>query len=455
MSVTTALECEMSVLGGILLENEALNKPLEFLRPDDFCKDSHRKIFSALIDLSDRGEPSDLVTLTSTLQKQGQLEEVGGSTYLGVLVDYVPTAANINYYCREVKSASRARALKSAATAAAAASEMSVAQLILTEALDSIDIDKKKEISAKFAMLETFRRLESGADPALSTGLPDLDKQLSGGLRAGELFVLAARPGMGKSALALNIATAVARQKNRIYLASYEMSREQIGQRLLATESGVNLKSIRERDHLTDEDWRRMQDAEAIISDLPLLLDPDPGGLLQLRAACRKAAREPEGLGLVIVDYLQIMPTDGKCATREQEIAALSRGLKSLSKELSMPVIALSQLNRSLEHRTDKRPIMADLRESGAIEQDADVIMFIYREAVYCEDCKSRDRTCDKGHEKDAEIAIAKHRQGETGVVRAIFDGAHQRFLPAARRQEACRGRKVVALSERPEDEQW
>jgi len=436
---TVNLEAEMSVLGGILLENDALHKVLELLKPEDFSREGHRKIFSALIDLSERGEPADLVTLTSVLQKKGDLEEVGGSAYLGSLMEFVPTAANITYYCALVQEAAAGRKLRDATIAAMQAQDINDAVATLTKVVEDSAPRKRRDLSLSSLIAETFKVLDSDQPPGISTGLPDLDRLLAGGLRAGELIIIAGRPAMGKSALALGIATSVARKTGKtVLVASYEMSRLQIMQRMLAAESGVNITAIRGgKGSLTDDYWQSLAMAGESIVRLPLIIDDLPGTVLQVKALARRKASENEGLGLLVVDYLQLMSVEGRHDTREQEIAGISRSLKILAKELDIPVIALSQLNRSPENRTDKRPIMADLRESGAIEQDADIILFCYRETVYCEDCKSPDRTCTKGHEKDAEVIIGKQRQGEPGIVKCHWKGETTQWLPADRRREA------------------
>jgi replicative DNA helicase len=437
----------MSVLGGILLENEALNKALELLRPEDFYRESHRKIFSALIDLSDRGEPADLVTLTSTLQTKGQLEEVGGSSYLGVLVDYVPTAANISYYCRMVKEKSLARHM------------INVSTEIASRGYDGGDIEKtldwaEKSIfeisgmksrpsyfSTREIMQDTFKNIEKlYQKKELVTGVPtgftDLDT-MTAGMQPSDLVIIAGRPSMGKTAFILNIVENAGVRANPpvpTLVFSLEMSKEQLVQRMLCSVSRVDASRLR-TGHLVDSDWGKLTDGADVLSSAPIYIDDTPAiTVLELRAKARRLKAE-RNLGLVVVDYLQLMQGHNS-ESRQQEISEISRSLKALAKELNIPVIALSQLNRSLENRTDKRPIMADLRESGAIEQDADVIMFIYREAVYCEDCKSRDRTCEKGHEKDAEIVIGKQRNGPIGTVHLTFQGQFTRFENQSKRQE-------------------
>ncbi len=437
----------MSVLGGILLENEALNKALELLRPEDFYRASHRKIFSALIDLSDRGEPADLVTLTSMLQTKGELEEVGGSSYLGVLVDYVPTAANISYYCRMVKEKSLARHMINVSTEIASRGyDGGDIESTLDWAEKSIfEISGMKSSPSYFStreiMQETFKNIEKLYQrkelvTGVPTGFADLDT-MTAGMQPSDLVIIAGRPSMGKTAFILNIvenAGVRASPPVSTLVFSLEMSKEQLVQRMLCSVSRVDASRLR-TGHLVDSDWGKLTDGADVLSSAPIYIDDTPAiTVLELRAKARRLKAE-KNLGLVVVDYLQLMQGHNS-ESRQQEISEISRSLKALAKELKIPVIALSQLNRSLENRTDKRPIMADLRESGAIEQDADVIMFIYREAVYCEDCKSRDRTCEKGHEKDAEIVIGKQRNGPIGTVHLTFQGQFTRFEDQSKRQE-------------------
>jgi replicative DNA helicase len=436
----------MSVLGGVLLENEALNKALEILRPDDFYRDSHRKIFSALIDLSNRGEPADLVTLTGALQQEGSLEAVGGSSYLATLVDYVPTAANITYYCRLVKEKSIARHLIRVATEIATRGyEGGEVEKSLDWAEKSIfEITGMKTRPSYFAtrdiLKDTFKTIEKLFErKELVTGVPsgftDLDT-MTAGLQPGDLVIIAARPSMGKTAFILNLveyAAVHSQNKAPTIVFSLEMSKESLVQRMLCSISRVDASRLR-TGHLGESDWPKLTNGAGLLSEAPIFIDDTPAiSVLELRAKARRLKAE-KNLGLIVVDYLQLM-TGHNAENRQQEISEISRSLKALAKELSVPVVALSQLNRSLENRTDKRPIMADLRESGAIEQDADVIMFIYREAVYCEACKKRDGSCDKGHEKDAEIVIGKQRNGPIGTVHLTFRGEFTRFENQSRRE--------------------
>ncbi|MCP3177257.1 MAG: replicative DNA helicase [Desulfuromonadales bacterium] len=443
------LEGEMSVLGGILLENQALNKALEILVPDDFYRESHRKIFKTLIDLSERGEPADLVTLSAALQQNGELDAVGGGSYLATLVDYVPTAANITYYCRLVKEKAMARHLIEVATEIATRGyEGGDMESTLDWAEKSIfDITGMKTrpsyFSTKEILKDTFKAIEKLYDrKELVTGVPtgflDLD-QMTAGLQGGDLIIIAARPSMGKTAFVLNLvenAAVHAKTVTPSIVFSLEMSKEQLVQRMLCSIAKVDASRLR-TGHLGDSDWPKLTNGAGFLSEAPIYIDDTPAiSILELRAKCRRLKAD-KGLGLIVVDYLQLM-RGHNAENRQQEISEISRSLKALAKELNVPVIALSQLNRSLENRTDKRPIMADLRESGAIEQDADVIMFIYREAVYCEACKKRDNSCEKGHEKDAEIVIGKQRNGPIGTVHLTFRGEYTRFENQTRRDDGA-----------------
>ena len=441
------LEAEMSVLGGVLLENEALNRALEYLTTDDFYRGSHRKIFQALLLLSEKSEPADLVTLTAVLKDRSELEDVGGSTYLATLVDYVPTAANITYYCKLVKEKSVARKLIEASTAIATRGyEGGDMEEILDQAEKSIFEISENRIRPSYfpvrdILKDTFKSIEALYErKELVTGVPtgyhDLDK-MTAGLQPSDLIIVAGRPSMGKTAFALNLveyATTHADNSVPAVIFSLEMSKEQLVQRMLCSLAKVDAGRLR-TGHLGESDWPKLTMAAGQLNETQIFIDDTPAiSVLELRSKARRLKAE-HGLGLIIVDYLQLMRGSNP-ESRQQEISEISRSLKALAKELSLPVVALSQLNRSLESRTDKRPMMADLRESGAIEQDADVIMFVYREAVYCEDCKSRERTCEKGHDKDAEIVIGKQRNGPIGTVHLTFRGEFTRFENQANRDD-------------------
>ncbi|BBA69533.1 replicative DNA helicase [Geobacter sulfurreducens] len=435
-----SIEAEMSILGGVLLDNEAINRCLELIEADDFYRESHRKIFRAMIDLSNRSEPCDLITLTDMLKRKGELEEVGGGAYLATLVDYVPTAANIAYYCRIVKEKSVTRRLITAATdiVTRGYDEETTVDELLDGAQKTIFEISENKLRPAFTpvgtiLKDTFKRIETLYEKkehvtGVPTGFYDLDK-MTAGFQPGDLIIIAGRPSMGKTAFSLNIAQYVAAHADPplpVAVFSLEMSKESLVMRLLCSESRVDASRLR-TGHLVDTDWHKLTHGADKLSKARLYIDDTPAiPVLEMRAKARRLKAE-NGLGMIVVDYLQLMRGSSQ-ESRQQEISEISRSLKALAKELDVPVVALSQLNRSLESRTDKRPMMSDLRESGAIEQDADVIMFVYRDAVYCDDCKKRDGSCTKGHEKDAEIIIGKQRNGPIGSVNLLFNGEFTKF---------------------------
>ncbi len=441
------LEAEMSVLGGILLENDALNRALEVLRPDDFYREAHRKIFNALIILSDRGEPADLVTLNSVLKEQDMLEEIGGSAYLGTLVDYVPTAANISYYCKLVKEKAISRELIKVATEIASRGYQGgevEASLDWAEG-EIFKIANMKTRPSFYAtkdiVKDTIKTIEGLYNrkeliTGVPTGFTDLDNMTSG-LQNGDLVIIAGRPSMGKTAFCLNLieyASMHADKPIASAIFSLEMSKEQLVQRMLCSVARIDASRVR-NGKLAQSEFPALVTAAGAIAEAPIFIDDTPAiSVLELRAKARRLKAE-RNVGLIVVDYLQLMQGSNP-ENRQQEISEISRSLKALAKELKVPVIALSQLNRSLESRTDKRPILADLRESGAIEQDADVIIFLYREAVYCDACKKRDNSCDKRHEGKAEVIIGKQRNGPLGVEYLTFLGQFTRFESQSRRDD-------------------
>ncbi|MBW2452356.1 MAG: replicative DNA helicase [Deltaproteobacteria bacterium] len=444
------LEAEMSVLGGILLENDALNRALEVLRPDDFYREAHRKIFKALIALSERSEPADLVTLIAALKQESALEEVGGSAYLARLIDFVPTAANVSYYCRMVKEKAVSRELIKVATEIAGRGyEGGEVDATLDWAEGEIfKIANMKArpsyFSTKDIVKDTIKTIEKLYDrkeliTGVPTGFADLDNMTSG-LQGGDLIIIAGRPSMGKTAFCLNLveyATMRASEPIPAVVFSLEMSKEQLVQRLLCSVARIDSNRVR-RGHLAQSEFPTLVKAAGIISEAPIFIDDTPAiSVLELRSKARRLKAEHQ-IGLIVVDYLQLMQGSRSTSSenRQQEISEISRSLKALAKELDVPVIALSQLNRSLESRTDKRPILADLRESGAIEQDADVIMFLYRESVYCDKCKNRNESCDRDHEKNAEVIIGKQRNGPLGTEQLIFLGEFTRFESKAKRTD-------------------
>jgi replicative DNA helicase len=430
-------EAEQSVLGGILIENEALNRVLEILNCEDFYRDAHRKIFKSMIALSEKNEPSDLVTLTNELKYQDLLEEIGGASYLASLIDSVPTAANIEYYAKIVKEKSILRRLIQAATEIVTQSyeDRGDVDAFVDDAERLIFQISEHRVRPSFYPIkdiikESFKTIERLYEKKeLITGIPsgfkDLDRKTAG-FQASDLIVVAGRPGMGKTAFCLNVAQYAAIEvKIPVAIFSLEMSKEQLALRMLCSEAEVDGQKLRSG-FLVESDWPKLTLAAGNLSEAPLFIDDTPAITnLEIRAKARRLKAE-YGLGLVIVDYLQLMK-GRRAERREQEISEISRSLKALAKELSIPVIAISQLSRKTEDRPNRRPQLADLRESGAIEQDADVILFIYREEIYRQD------TPNKGM---AEIIIGKQRNGPTGKIDLAFIDKFTAFKPLYRGEE-------------------
>src|SRR5437867_44108 len=377
------LEAESSVLGGILLENDAINVVLELLRTGDFYRESHRKIFRAMIELADRSEPVDIITLSECLKNRGELEAVGGSAYLASLNDFVPTAANISYYARIVREKSILRHLINAATEVATKGYDGTGNV--EELLDSaeraiFDITEQR-IKGSFVkvgdmMKDSIKMVEKLFErktmiTGVPTGFKDLDTKTAG-LQPADLIIVAARPGMGKTAFSLNIASHAAFSGYGVAVFSLEMAKEQLALRLLCSEARVDNSKVR-TGYLSDRDFPKLATAAGRLHDALIFIDDTPAiSVLELRTKARRIARDREKkLGLIIVDYLQLMRGTGAAQNREQEISEISRSLKALAKELNVPVLAVSQLNSRVEDRNDKTPQLSDLRESGAIEQDA------------------------------------------------------------------------------------
>jgi replicative DNA helicase len=425
------IEAEESVLGGILIENSALDRALEFVGPDDFYREAYRKIMRAMIDISQRSEPIDLVTLSEELTRRGELQGIGGAIVLAELADKVPTAANVGYYAKIVREKSILRSLITTATEIVTRGYESGGGNIdefLDEAEHKIfEISERKVQPAFFRirdiMVHSMNTIEQLYErKELVTGVPtgfiDLDR-LTAGLQPSDLIILAGRPSMGKTAFALNIAENCAMAaKVGVALFSLEMSKEQLVLRMLCSEARVDQSKVR-AGFAADRDFPKLAMAASRLSEAPIYIDDTPAlSILELRGKARRLKRDPtSNLGLIVIDYLQLM-RGHNADNREQEISSISRSLKALAKELNVPVVALSQLNRQVETRADKKPIMADLRESGAIEQDADVIGFLYRPIVY-------DKSAE---ERYAEVIIAKQRNGPIGNVPLTFMSEYTRF---------------------------
>ncbi len=426
------LEAEQAVLGGILLDHRAIDRAIEILSAEDFYREAHKKIFRAMLTLNQRGEPVDVVTLSNELAVEGLLEEVGGAAYLAELADKVPTAANLAYYARIVREKAVLREIIEVATELAAnAYEKRSGEV--DEFLDHVEHRifeiSERRVRPQFAtmndlMFTAVHTVESlyerrGLITGVPTGFLDLDR-LTSGLQPSDLVIVAARPSMGKTAFALNVAVNAAQEGGvGVAIFSLEMSKQQLGLRMLCAEASVDSQQLR-TGFLSAQDFPKIVAAADRLSRLPIYIDDTPGlSVLELRAKARRLKREQDAkLGLVIVDYLQLMRSHERMDNREQEISSISRSLKALAKELDVPVMALSQLNRQVEARSDRRPVMADLRESGAIEQDADVILFLFRPYVY-------DKNAD---EHEAEVIIGKQRNGPVDVVKLTYLPEYTRF---------------------------
>ena len=430
-----SLDAEVSVLGAALLTRAAASDAVELLVPEDFYRNAHRVVFEAVRELTRQGEPVDTVTLTDWLARRDRLDEVGGAAALHDLTMAVPTAANAAYYARIVRDKALLRRLIDAGTAVTrlgyeasddARSVVDQAESLVYDVAQTTSVSEYQRLGE--LLNHSFEQIEALAErgsevTGLATGFDDLDR-LTAGLQPQNLVILAARPAMGKSSLALAVCHFVtARLQRPAMLFSLEMSKLEIVNRLLSSEARIDSSRLR-TGRLEDTDWRKLGDALGALADAPFFIDDTPSiTLMEIRAKARRL-KQKHGLDMVVVDYLQLMQSHRRVDSRQQEVAEISRGLKMLAKELDVPVIALSQLSRQPESRTDKRPQLADLRESGSIEQDADIVGFIYRDEVYDEDSP------DKGI---AELIIAKHRNGATGVVKLAFLDHLTKFANLAR----------------------
>lgn len=431
-----SLEAEQSVLGSILLEKEAIIIVSDLLRPEDFYRDMHQEIYRSMLELYSAGEPIDLITMTEALRERGILEAAGGITYVTELSTAPDQTANVKKYAEIVKERSILRKLIKASTEIMQQSYDTAGKSVLSILESSekkiFDISQEGNTegpeSIKDVLVKAYDTLEElyrnkGKVTGLSTGFEDLDRKTNG-LQKTDLVLVAARPAMGKTAFSLNLAHNAAMKNNAsVAVFSLEMSKEQLIQRMLSTESHVELNKIK-NGTLTEEDWPRLIKSMGSLSKANIYVDDSPGiTVLELRSKCRRLKME-KGLDMILIDYLQLMEGDSPGESRQQEISKISRSLKILAKEMNCPVIALSQLSRAPELRSDHRPILSDLRESGAIEQDADLVMFLYRDEYYHPDSEKKNI---------GEIIIAKHRHGETGTVELAWLGEFQMFHNLAR----------------------
>lgn len=424
------IEAEQAVIGSMLTDQDAVVAAIETLKPEDFYREDNKLIYSAILNIYNRAEPIDIITLKAELSSMGKLDNVGGLEYIVGLPDKVPTTANVDRYIKIVEEKSMLRNLIKTANEI-----LSMGYDQTEDVEDVMDLAEKKIFdvmqkksktgytSIKDVLVESFTKLEELYNQkqhvtGVPTGFIDLDR-MTAGLHGSEFILIAARPAMGKSAFALNIATYAATRANvPVAIFSLEMSKEQVGNRILCSEALVDSNNVRTGD-LNDEELSKLAETSGELSQAPIYIDDTAGiTITEMRARCRKLKLE-KNIGLVVVDYLQLIQGSGKTSGREQEIAEISRSLKILAKELEIPVIALSQLSRAVEARDDHRPMLSDLRESGAIEQDADIVMFLYRDDYYNEDSPEKNV---------AEVIIAKQRAGSTGTVKLAWIGNYTKF---------------------------
>ncbi|MFD2680875.1 replicative DNA helicase [Bacillus seohaeanensis] len=432
------IEAEQAVLGAIFLEpSTALTVASELLIPEDFYRISHQRIFNVMLKLSDSGEAVDLITVTEELAAMKELEDVGGVSYLSELAASVPTAANVEYYAKIVDEKSLLRRLIHTATTIASDGynrEDEVDALLGEAEKNIMEVAQRKNAGAfhniKDVLVRTYDNIETlqnrvGDVTGIPTGFSDLD-HMTAGFQRNDLIIVAARPSVGKTAFALNIAQNVATKTDEnVAIFSLEMGAEQLVMRMLCAEGNINAQNLR-TGSLTDEDWRKLTMAMGSLSNSGIYIDDTPGIKVgEIRSKCRKLKQE-HGLGMILIDYLQLIQGDGRSGeNRQQEVSEISRALKGLARELEVPVIALSQLSRGVEQRQDKRPMMSDIRESGSIEQDADIVAFLYRDDYYDKESENKNII---------EIIIAKQRNGPVGTVSLAFVKEYNKFVNLERR---------------------
>ena len=433
------IEAEQAIIGSMLTDKDAVIAAVEVLQEQDFYREDNKIIYSAILNLYNRAEPIDIITLKSELKSMGKFEAVGGLEYIVQLPDKVPTTSNVEQYIKIVEEKSMLRALIKTADELITLGydpTQEVEQVIDTAEKKIFQVMQKKNqkgySSIKDILVDTFTQLEQlynqkESITGVPTGFVDLDYRTSG-LHNSDLILVAARPAMGKSAFALNIATnAAVRAKVPVAIFSLEMSKEQMTNRILCSEAMVDSAKVR-TGKIDDDDWAKFAATSGELSEAGIYIDDTPGiSIMEIRAKCRKMKLE-KNIGLVVIDYLQLVQgSNKKGGSREQEIAEISRSLKILAKEIDVPVIALSQLSRAPEQRIDHRPMLSDLRESGSIEQDADIVMFLYRDDYYNEDTEKKNI---------AEVIIAKHRSGATGTVELLWLANYTKFANIERYRE-------------------
>lgn len=425
------LESEQCVIGSIIMEEETMVPVAEILDIEDFYIDAHKVIYESMLELNNERKPIDMVTVSNRLKEKGYLDQVGGVTYLTSITNMIPTTSNVKVYAEIVKKNSTLRKLIKASNdiismGYEASHSLDDILNVAEKKIFDISQDRMSEdfkpisevLTSVTAMIEDV--YSKGSDlTGLDTGFIDLNKKL-GGFHKSDLILIAARPGMGKTAFALNlVANAAIRSKANVAVFSLEMSKEQLVQRLLSSQSNVALDSI-SKGKIADDEWKKLTDAMTILSSSDIFIDDTPGiKVSEIRSKCRKLKME-KGLDMIMIDYLQLMEADGRADNRQQEVSKISRSLKILAKEMNCPVVALSQLSRNTESGKDHTPKLSDLRDSGAIEQDADIVMFIYRDEYYTKmETKKKDL---------AEIIIAKNRHGEISNIELVWIGKIQKF---------------------------
>ncbi|NLE45660.1 MAG: replicative DNA helicase [Chloroflexi bacterium] len=429
------VEAEEAVLGSLLIDPEALFGVSSFLKPDDFYIQKNAWIYEVILALHERRDPVDFVTLCDELERRGQLDEVGGAAYVTRLINAVPSAINVAAYGHITEHAAIRRRLISAASQIAqlAYKETEDVDEVVDQAEQALFSVSQRRITRDLAPISAiahayYDRIEylyahQGEPLGVPTGFADLDRLL-GGLQKSDFIIIAARPSVGKTSLCLSVARNAARHGKTVAVFSLEMSNEQIVQRIVSAETGIDAQRLR-LGRLEDQEWPLFAEATGKVSELPIYIDDTPAvSVLQLRTKARRLHSE-HGLDLIFVDYLQLMVGDVRSENRVQEVSYISRSLKALARELGVPVVAASQLSRAVEQRTDKRPMLSDLRESGSLEQDADVVMFIYRDDMYHPETEQQNI---------AEVIVAKHRNGPTGVVQLFFRKRLAQFLDAEMR---------------------
>ncbi|UOQ95489.1 replicative DNA helicase [Halobacillus shinanisalinarum] len=431
------IEAEQAVLGAVFLEPEAMSTAAEYLLPEDFYRASHQRIFEVMLTLSDRGEPIDLVTVTTALSNNKVLEEVGGVSYLSDIANSVPTAANISYYTKIVSEKSTLRGLIRTATnivTSGFAEEENIEDVLNSAEKDILEVSNRTNSGAfksiKDVLIDVYDNIEmlhnsDGNVTGIPTGYRDLD-QITSGFQRNDLIIVAARPSMGKTAFALNIAQNVAvHTEENVAIFSLEMGADQLVSRMLCAEGNIDAQRLR-TGRMESDDWNKLTMAMGSLSNAGIYIDDTPGvRVSEIRSKCRRLKQE-HGLGMILIDYLQLIQGSANSKeNRQQEVSEISRSLKGLARELNVPLIALSQLSRGVESRQDKRPMMSDLRESGSIEQDADIVGFLYRDDYYDQESENQNII---------EIIISKQRNGPVGNVELAFVKEYNKFVDLDRR---------------------